>query len=362
MHIQVDNGFRLYNQFSVFVYSQLQNLFPDSFLSDITDWDNYLKIDPPAANLPFKTPAEFVLGADYQALIITSRLPRPSKFVEQTMSFCKAFCGVLLNHEVIKSDLLRGLSSFDHAVLLDGPEENYVSAVESLTSYFVSCGWMTASNKVKAVSQYRSFAIKLRAESGIIRSDWVQFLISHYEMQSRPELLQLFRNACLCLPPVVIEPPKFHVSIPGLESDDHSFRSVVRSLQLSYVTVPNVSSLCRSPKTISRVFRLLGRGPSLIRDRKLSVWKFLKGSEVRRSAVFGKLEISYKKSVLRGEGLPLFLDMTSPSESRTPSSSGSPVTGPSLGRVSVTVSRCSEEGVERSAAKSKSKASKEKKN
>ena len=139
------------------------------------------------------------------------------------MSFCKAFCGVLLNHEVIKSDLLRGLSSFDYAVLLDGPEENYVSAVESLTSYFVSCGWMTASNKVKAVSQYRSFAIKLRAESGIIRSDWVQFLISHYEMQSCPELLQLFRNACLCLPPVVIEPPKFHVSIPGLESDEHFF-------------------------------------------------------------------------------------------------------------------------------------------
>ena len=140
MHNQVDNGFRLYNQFSVFVYSQLQNLFPDSFLGDITDWDNYSKIDLSAANLPFKTPAEFVLGADYQARIITSRLPRPSKFVEQTMSFCKAFRGVLLNHEVIKSDLLRGLSSFDHAVLLDGPEENYVSAVESLTSYFVSCG------------------------------------------------------------------------------------------------------------------------------------------------------------------------------------------------------------------------------
>ena len=139
MHNQVDNGFRLYNQFSVFVYSQLQNLFPDSFLGDITDWDNYLKIDLSAANLPFQTPAEFVLGADYQALIFTSRLPRSSKFVEQTMSSCKAFCGVLLNHEVIKSDLLRGLSSFDHAVLLDGSEENYVSAVESLTSYFVSC-------------------------------------------------------------------------------------------------------------------------------------------------------------------------------------------------------------------------------
>ena len=62
--------------------------------------------------------------------------------------------------------------------------------------------------------------------------------------------------------------------------------------------------------------------------------------------MYGNLETSYKKSVLRGEGLPLFLDMTS-SESRTPSSSNSPVSGPSLGHVSVTVARCSEECVER---------------
>ena len=202
-----------------------------------------MKIDLAAANLPFKTPAEFILGADYQALVISSRLPRPSKFVEQSLSFCKPFCGVLLNHELLKSYLLRGLSSFDHAVLLDGPEQNYLSAIESLTGNFVSNGWMTASDKVKAVSQYRSFAVKLRSKSGISSTDCIHFLISHYEMQCRPELLQLFKHACLCLPPVVTSPPEFHLPISGLESDEYSFRSVVRSLQLSYVTVPNVSSL-----------------------------------------------------------------------------------------------------------------------
>ena len=221
---------------------------------------------------------------------------------------------------------------------------------------------MTASAKVKAVSQYRSFAIKLRSKNGIIRTNWIHFLISHYEMQCRPELLQLFKHACLCLPPVVTSPPEFHLPISGLELDEYSFRSVVRSLQLSYVTVPNVSSRYKDPKTISRVFRLPGRGLGLIRDKKFSVWNFLKGSELRRTAMSGKLEVSYKNSVLRGEGLLLFLDMTSLSESRTPSSSNSPVTGPSLGQVSVTVARCSEECVEGGATKSKPKASKGKKN
>ena len=62
-------------------------------------------------------------------------------------------------------------------------------------------------------------------------------------MQSRTELSRVFRIACLCLPPVVTIPTKFEVSIPGLKSDHDAFESVVRSLQLSYVTVPNVSGV-----------------------------------------------------------------------------------------------------------------------
>ena len=39
--------------------------------------------------------------------------------------------------------------------------------------------------------QYRSFTIKLRFDSGISRDDWIRFLISHHDMQSLPELLQI---------------------------------------------------------------------------------------------------------------------------------------------------------------------------
>ena len=73
-------------------------------------------------------------------------------------------------------------------------------------------------DKVTSVSLYRSFAIQLSSESGIIRDDWIQFLISHHEVQSRPVLLQISKYACLCLPSVVAEPVQFRIPVPGLVS------------------------------------------------------------------------------------------------------------------------------------------------
>ena len=180
-------------------------------------------------------------------------------------------------------------------------------------------------------------------------------------IRSRPELLQIFKFPCLCLPPVVAEPVRFCVPVPGLVSDVGSFNSVVRSLQLSYVTVPNVSSLYKDPKTICRVFRLLGRGPGLIRDRKFSIWNFLKGTEAMRTALYEKMELAYKKSVLRGEGLPLFLDVSTPSVSRSPSTSSSSNSGRNLGRVSLAVSRCEADGAAGSSKKVAPKTAKSKK-
>ena len=270
----LDQGFRIFNQFSVFIYSQLQLILPDSFLGDISEWDSYLKIDLTQTDLPFKTPADFVLNPDYHHLITSSRLPRPSKFVEQSMAFCKSFCGVLLSHNILKSPLIRGLSSFDSAVMLDGPERHYIAAIEDLTSYFVSSSLITPGDKTKCVSQYRSLVTKFRTASDVPRGDWVLFLGAHYEMQSRPELSSAFRYASLCLPPTVTMPASFKISIPDLASDQEVFQSVVSSLQLSFVTVPNVSSLYQDPRSVYRIFRLLGRGRELLSDKKFSVWTF----------------------------------------------------------------------------------------
>ena len=309
----LDQGFRIFNQFSVFVYSQLQLILPDSFLGDISEWDYYLKIDLTQTDLPFKTSAEFVLNPDYHHLITSSRLPRPSKFVEQSMAFCKSFCDVLLSHSILKSPLIRCLSCFDSAVMLDGPERHYISAIEDLTSYFVSSSLITPGDKTKCVSQYRASVIKLRTVNDVPRGDWVLFLGAHYEMQSRPELSNVFRYASLCLPPNVTMPTSFKISVPDLASDHEAFQSIVSSLQLSYVTVPNVSSLYQDPRSVCRIFRLLGRGRELLSDKKFYIWAFSRGSVPRRLALREKMETAYKKTVLHGEGLPIFLEMSSPS-------------------------------------------------
>ena len=87
-------GFKIFNQFTVFIYSQLQNLIPDSFLGDISNWDSYLKIDFSNSELPLKNPAEFAPNPDFHSLVTSSRLPRPSRFIEQSLAFCKSFCSI----------------------------------------------------------------------------------------------------------------------------------------------------------------------------------------------------------------------------------------------------------------------------
>ena len=65
--------FRLFNQFAVFVYSQLQNILPDSFLGSISDWDKYLNLDLTQPDLPFKSADDFVLNTDFHQLVVSSK-------------------------------------------------------------------------------------------------------------------------------------------------------------------------------------------------------------------------------------------------------------------------------------------------
>ena len=359
---QVEGGFRLFNQFTVFAYSQLQSILPDSILGNISNWDGFLHLDLDSTALPYKSPDEFILNEDFHRLVIASKLPRPSKFVEQSISFCKAFCRQLLAHDFVQSNLLRGLSAFDPAVIFENSEEHYVTAIDKLTSHFVSAGLFSSSDKVKAVSQYRSLVTKLRVGSVPEYSDWIHFMSSYYELQCRPELFRLFKHSCLCLAPIVELPSPFIVPIPNLESDKDVFQSCIRSLQISYQTVPHVSSLFRDPKAVGRVFRLLGRGVDLIGDKKFSVWNFLKGSGSRRSVLLGKMETNYRKAVLRHDKPSVSSSGTTPSVSRTSSVGSSPSPDPSLSRASIPLNRCSSGAEQAVPKKASAKAPKSKKN
>ena len=159
-------------------------------------------------------------------------------------------------------------------------------------------------------------------------------------MQNRPELSQLFRYSCLCLPSNDTLPISFEVPIIQLESCNEVLRSCITSLQLSYQTVTNVSSLYRDSRTINRFFWPLGRGSELLTDRKFSVWNFLKSSGPKRNNLQGKFEAAYLKAVLKVDKPVVASGTTTPSISRSNSGSRSPVSGPALGQATISVSRC----------------------
>ena len=121
-----------------------------------------------------------------------------------------------MNYDVVRSNLLRGLSAFDSPVVLESPEDVYTTAIEKLSSHFVSVGLFSSNDKVRMTSQYRSFVTKLRSDPAPVFDDWIQFVVTHYEIQCRPELLRLFRFPCLTLAPVVDVPPPFDVPVPDL--------------------------------------------------------------------------------------------------------------------------------------------------
>ena len=185
-------------------------------------------------------------------------------------------------------------------------------------------------------------------------------MASHYELQSRPELYQLFKYAGLCLPPQVQVPVPFVIPIPELGSGEDVFRSCIGSVQMSFTRIPNVSSLYRDPRSISRVFRLLGRGKDLLLDRKFTVWNFLKRSYSRRTALQSSFEAPYKKASVAPVNLclPDYGDNTYGSDSCTSNSSSSPRS--SSAKATISLSRCEAGGS--GAQKRKEKANKSKKN
>ena len=335
---------------------------PDVTLGNISDWDGFLQLDLNQPELPFKSADEYVLNEDFHRLVVASKLPRPSKFVDQSIAFGKALCKQFLEHEIVNCGLIKGLSAFDTAVILDGPESHYFTAIEKLSSHSVSMKLITSSDKAKVTSQYRSLVIKLRSESIPANSDWIHFLSAHHEIQCRPELFRLYKLSCLCLPPLVDIPPELTIPMPKLAVDVKMFDSCLRSLQMSYSTVPPVSSLYKDPKSVCRVFRLLGRGSDLLVDKKFSVWNFLKGSGPRRTAMLGKMEAEYRKAVLHYDRPVVTSNTTTPSVSRASSTHSTPSPDLALGRNSVSLSRCSDVSPEGTAKKNNAKVVRGKKN
>ena len=284
MDASVAGGFRIYNQFCVFVYTQMQTIFPTSFLGSISNWDNYIQLNMSEVTLPIKTVDEFLQDKDLSDMLYRSKIPTPRKFAEQAISFYRYFIKLLLSCEIATSSFARGLSSFDEAVIRYGEEAQYEDSNQTLAGYFVQQRWISFHVKPVVVSEYCSLVTKFRADKVSSSKEWVSFISCYYELQCRVELLRLFKVCCETLRNPCCSPPQFIVFLPGLKSSKIEFSSCVRSLQCSLSSIQKVESLFLSAAALPRAHDLLNQGPGLLLKRKFSVWNLLSSTHVRRLA------------------------------------------------------------------------------
>ena len=88
----------------------------------------------------------------------------------------------------------------------------------------------------------------------------------------------------------------------------------------------------------------------------------IKGSNSRRTILQGRLETAHRKAVLRLEKPAVTSSTTTPSVSRASSVNSTPFPDLSLGRVNVSLSRCSSTEQGEGSKKTRQKSSKAKKN
>ena len=325
VHSTVSGGFRLYNQFCVFIYAQLQVIFPASFLGNVANWDSYLNLDMEDDSLPYKTVDKFLQDRDFSDLITRNKISTPRKFVNQAISFYRHFIKTLLGSELASSSFTRVLSSFDEAVIKDGAEVHYSDSIQFLCSYFIQQKWIAPHLKPVIVSEYCSLVTKFRMDKVSFSKEWVASFSCYYELQSRVELFRLFRVCCEALSGPCKAPPPFNVSMPGLKSDRREFTSTVRSLQCTISSIQKVESLFLTESALPHFFELLNQGPGLLNKRKFSVWHLLSSSYFQKIGISSSLESFYEKSVAGEETIWLSTtDKADPSPSRSSSAKSTP--------------------------------------
>ena len=232
-------------------------------------------------------------NTDFDDLVKQSDLPTPTHFVEQSLSFYKSLCTLLLKHIILKSKFVRSISVFDEAVILHGQEEDYNGELEQLCDFLVQRDWIPNTVKPLVLSEYRSFVKKFRSVEPHGDTDWVSFMSGFYELHCRTNLFSVFKIRCLGVfnAPQIL--PVFSATLPDLASGQGDFTSAIRSVQSSLLGIPNVIGMFSNPRLVAPTFSLLGKGRSLPGDPNFSVWDVSSGCRARRRRLLNKFESRY---------------------------------------------------------------------
>ena len=282
-----DVGFRLYGQTCLFIYSILQLIIKDSSLGPSCDWDHYLQLDFEDPSVTFIVGDDFLLGSPLRRVLQRCQISTPSKFLEITRKFFVSLCSSLLGNKVIKSDLLRGLSSFDCDVLLYSPSEVYLKSFDSLVDTFIPLGHVLFTDRGVLVSEYRSYVCHLRSIEFAIPSDPIRFFMSDWELMSRPHLYRLFKLCCCCCQLTPDFKTEVTFSFPEMGMRPIYMTSLLNCLQSSLPWLDEVFCLADFGGDLSHLRDLLSDQDSLYSSSEFSPWEHLR--KLDRSAILKKL-------------------------------------------------------------------------
>ena len=297
MHLDLyrrrDIGFRLYGQACLFVYSILQFILKDSFLGPSCNWDHYLSLNFEDPEVVFVSKEDFMKGSPLQRVLQRCQISTPSRFLEITQKFFVSLCNSLLGNKVLKSDFLRGLSSFDFNVLLSSPSEVYLKSFDRLVDHFIYLGHISCSDRGVLVSEYRSYVCHLRSINPAEPADPITFFMSDWELMARPLLYQLFKLSCCCCQLVSDFGSEVAFSFPSMGLRPVHMSSLLNCLRSSLPWLSGVYSFTSSEDNLSHLRDLFRNQEELFTSPDFSPWDDLR--KIDRPQLQKKLMQSARK-------------------------------------------------------------------
>ena len=156
------------------------------------------------------------------------------------------------------TDLVKGLSSFDHEVLFTFPLEKASACFTALFQNFCLRRWFESTQEMACHDEYLSFVQHLRSSYpdrartvGTV-SNAVKFLSGLSALQTRPLLLRIFKLSCLCL---TSESPELPEVKFGPISTGHArsrLTEVIQPVQSYVANVPDPAKSAITPDSLTK--------------------------------------------------------------------------------------------------------------
>ena len=271
----------------------LQLVIKDSTLGPSSDWDHFLALTLDDASIQNVPHEEFLKNTPVTRVLQKCQISTPSKFLVITQKLLISFISSLLGNRVIKSDILRGLSSFDFDVLLSSPSSVYTNSISCLVDYFIATKHFPASDRGIVISEYKSYVCYLRSCDVTPPVDPIHFFINDWELQSRASLYTLFKLSCCCCSLVPDFGPEVSFDLPGMGMRSLNMTSLLRCLQTGLPWLTDVSSVLYSDASLTHLQDLIRDQEQIFPSSDFSVWSYFRKAD--RSSLLRRLQSLNRK-------------------------------------------------------------------